>query len=170
MLIFFYESIFRFNYIHSLIVRSFKKIWLNLAKQTIIFLIFRRSTEIKFKITQNEPIEVHAFAGFFKAVLYNDIVIGITPDLGENKMDSWFPYIFPLKVFVLFLCILNIFFVIYFLIFKQTKDPIEVKKGDFVVFNLERKSIDNKVWYEWCVTEPKLIEIHNACGRSFTIG
>lgn len=40
----------------------------------------------------------HGFAGYFEAVLYNDIGISIHPERMDPNMLSWFPFFFPFKV------------------------------------------------------------------------
>lgn len=41
---------------------------------------------------------LHGFGGYFEAVLYKDVGIGIHPERFDGKMLSWFPIFFPIKV------------------------------------------------------------------------
>lgn len=46
------------------------------------------------------------------------------------------------------------------------QSPINIKPGDTVEANFWRCSDPRKVWYEWNVTAPELVSIHNSAGRS----
>ncbi|KAM7490699.1 hypothetical protein LguiA_033620 [Lonicera macranthoides] len=89
---------------------------------------------------------VHGFAGYFDAILYKDVHLGIEPSTATPNMFSWFPAFFPLRTPV---CI-------------QPGSPLEV--------HLWRCCGSTKVWYEWCVTSPMVSPIHNSNGRSYWVG
>ena len=61
-------------------------------------------------------------------------------------MFSWFPIFFPLR------------------------NPVKLKKGDDVELHFWRLNNGKQVWYEWCITKPVAVPIHNPNGRSYTIG
>ena len=61
-------------------------------------------------------------------------------------MFSWFPIFFPLR------------------------NPVKLKKGDEVELHFWRLNNGKQVWYEWCITKPVAVPIHNPNGRSYTIG
>ncbi|KAK2446129.1 protein arginine N-methyltransferase 1.5 [Trifolium repens] len=89
---------------------------------------------------------VHGFAGYFDAVLYKDVHLGIEPSTATPNMFSWFSIFFPLRT------------------------PICVKPGSTLEVNFWRCCGPKKVWYEWCVTSPSESPIHNSNGRSYWVG
>ena len=48
--------------------------------------------------------------------------------------------------------------------------PLYVKKGDTVTLDMWRCVSEKNVWYEWAVTTPHVLPIHNPKGRAYTIG
>ncbi|MFS7923026.1 putative methyltransferase [Helianthus anomalus] len=107
----------------------------------------QRYKKLRFEI----PIEtgsfiVHGFAGYFDAVLYKDVHLGIEPTTATPNMFSWFPIFFPLR------------------------SPMYVKAGSPLDFHIWRCCGSTKVWYEWCVTSPTASPIHNCNGRSYWVG
>ncbi|KAJ0944821.1 putative methyltransferase [Helianthus annuus] len=107
----------------------------------------QRYKKLRFEI----PIEtgsfiVHGFAGYFDAVLYKDVHLGIEPTTATPNMFSWFPIFFPLR------------------------SPVYVKAGSPLDFHIWRCCGSTKVWYEWCVTSPTASPIHNCNGRSYWVG
>ncbi|XP_028045588.1 protein arginine N-methyltransferase 5 isoform X2 [Monomorium pharaonis] len=101
--------------------------------------------EIKtFQVDQN--CILHGFSGYFSAVLYEHITLSIEPSTYSQDMFSWFPIFFPLK------------------------EPIQLKAGDEIVVHFWRRYDSKKVWYEWCLSKPIPVSIHNSTGRSSTIG
>ncbi|XVF10521.1 hypothetical protein REPUB_Repub07fG0190200 [Reevesia pubescens] len=89
---------------------------------------------------------VHGFAGYFDAMLYKDVHLGIEPSMATPNMFSWFPIFFPLRQPI---CV-------------QTGSPLEV--------HFWRCCGSTKVWYEWCVAAPRPSPIHNSNGRSYWVG
>ncbi|KAI4378854.1 hypothetical protein MLD38_016278 [Melastoma candidum] len=89
---------------------------------------------------------VHGFAGYFDAVLYGDVHLGIEPLTATPNMFSWFPIFFPLRT------------------------PVCVQSGGSLESMFWRCVGSNKVWYEWCVTSPSPSAIHNSNGRSYWVG
>lgn len=71
---------------------------------------------------------LHGFAGYFEAVLYDDIELSTRPDTIDAKskdMISWFPVFFPLKV------------------------PLYVPSNSQIDLYFWRQTDAKKVWYEW---------------------
>lgn len=106
-----------------------------------------RYTRLQFEI----PIDtgsamVHGFAGYFDAVLYKDVHLGIEPSTATPNMFSWFPIFFPLRT------------------------PVCVQPGIPLDFHMWRCCGSSKVWYEWCVTSPSASPMHNSNGRSYWVG
>ena len=89
---------------------------------------------------------MHGFSGYFDCCLYKEVHISIEPSTHTTDMVSWFPIWFPLR------------------------NPITVKKGDVITVHMWRYSGGGKVWYEWSVSTPVSVPIHNASGRSCAIG
>ncbi|KAJ3696287.1 hypothetical protein LUZ60_001664 [Juncus effusus] len=89
---------------------------------------------------------VHGFAGYFDAVLYKDVHLGIEPSTATPNMFSWFPIFFPLRKPIM----------------APAESPLQV--------HFWRCCGPTKVWYEWCVTSPSPSPIHNSSGRSYWVG
>ncbi|PKU63943.1 protein arginine N-methyltransferase 5 isoform X1 [Dendrobium catenatum] len=89
---------------------------------------------------------VHGFAGYFGAVLYGDIYLSIEPSKPTPTMFSWFPIFFPLRT------------------------PVYVPSGSHLEVQFWRCCAPAKVWYEWCVTSPITLPVHNVNGRSYWVG
>lgn len=98
---------------------------------------------LRFKIQQKSY--VHGFAGCFDTILYKDIKLSIHPDTRNPGLISWFPIFFPLKV------------------------PVHLPKGCTLEVHFWRCVSRRRVWYEWLVARPDVLEIHNPEGRSHTI-
>ncbi|XP_071172754.1 protein arginine N-methyltransferase 5-like [Mytilus galloprovincialis] len=94
---------------------------------------------------QNDAL-LHGFSGYFETVLYGDINLSILPSTHSQGMFSWFPIYFPIKT------------------------PLFLKKGDTVSVDIWRCVSEKNVWYEWAITKPQILPIHNPKGRSYTIG
>jgi len=103
-----------------------------------------RSAELAFEAEVDTL--VHGFAAYFDCVLYGDVRISIDPRTFSTGMFSWFPMFFPLQV------------------------PMLLKKGDVLHSHWWRRHDAKQVWYEWTVSEPTPVAIHNAGGRSWAIG
>eukprot|EP00112_Aurelia_sp_Birch-Aquarium-sp1_P010012 Seg2160.4 transcript_id=Seg2160.4/GoldUCD/mRNA.D3Y31 product="Protein arginine N-methyltransferase 5" protein_id=Seg2160.4/GoldUCD/D3Y31 len=90
---------------------------------------------------------IHGIAGYFDAVLYDDVSISIHPETHSEGMFSWFPIYFPIKT------------------------PLLIPDDSDVSIHFWRKSSRTKVWYEWCIVQGQQnSNIHNANGRSYFIG
>ncbi|KAI5586964.1 hypothetical protein BDE02_06G246900 [Populus trichocarpa] len=89
---------------------------------------------------------VHGFAGHFDAKLYKDVHLGIEPSTATPNMFSWFAMFFPFRT------------------------PVCIKSGSPLEVHFWRCCGSSKVWYEWCVTSPNSLAIHNISGRSFWVG
>ncbi|KAH8739245.1 hypothetical protein FG386_000002 [Cryptosporidium ryanae] len=86
---------------------------------------------------------LHGFKGYFECNLYKDIGFSTSRDNFTDGLISWFDFYFPINT------------------------PIKVKKGDKIEFGIWRKSTKHKVWYEWLVTSPSVVQIHNSNGRGY---
>jgi len=100
-----------------------------------------RFKTVIFNVKTNATI--HGIVGYFEAQLYDDVYISINPQTYSKGMFSWFPLFFPLR---------NPTYV-------TTNSPLEV--------NFWRKVGRSKVWYEWSISSPNVIPIHNPNGRSY---
>jgi len=89
---------------------------------------------------------VHGFAGYFQCELYEGLNVSINPDTYSEGMFSWFPIYFPLRV------------------------PVFVRSGASLKSHWWRCHNDNKVWYEWAISEPVKSSVNNPGGRSYYIG
>lgn len=103
-----------------------------------------RYAKVHFDVTETNMI--HGFAGYFEAVLYKDVKLSINPTTASDGMFSWFPIFFPVS------------------------NPVYVEGGKTLTVHMWRRTSSQNVWYEWCVTEPRLTPIHNPNGRSHSIG
>lgn len=88
---------------------------------------------------------LHGFAGYFNAVLYKDINISIEPSTFSTGMFSWYPAYIPIK------------------------NSMILKKDDKLMVHFWRLSNTSKVWYEWSISEPNAISIHNPNARSYSM-
>nr|CAG4640678.1 EOG090X028A [Eulimnadia texana] len=88
---------------------------------------------------------LHGFGGYFECVLYKDVLLSINP-----KTHS--PGCFPGSPF------------------SSHPDANCSQKGNTVEVHFWRCVSRTHVWYEWCVTKPTASGVHNAQGRSYTIG
>ncbi|TDH71502.1 hypothetical protein CCR75_004420 [Bremia lactucae] len=107
----------------------------------------RRQAELRFLAA--ESAVVHGLAGYFDAVLYEDVMLSIEPGTHSDGMFSWFPIYFPLR------------------------QPLRLEKGEEVVVNFWRLESNNRVWYEWSISSGNgkcHVPIHNPNGRSYWIG
>ncbi|CAF0938087.1 unnamed protein product [Didymodactylos carnosus] len=103
-----------------------------------------RYEEIEFSIAETGTM--HGLAGFFEANLYKDIIISIKPDTHSKHLISWFPMFFPFR------------------------EPITVTSGTKIKVSFWRCCSASHVWYEWTVSEPTTLPIHNPTGRTVSIG
>merc|ERR1719188_1913685 len=77
---------------------------------------------------------------------YKEIMISILPSSHSPGMFSWFPILFPLK------------------------DPVQMKQKEKLKLHFWRNVSKSHVWYEWAVSEPVAVPVHNPNGRSYEIG
>lgn len=106
-----------------------------------------RYKKLRFEIPSDTgSAMVHGFAGYFDAVLYKDVHLGIEPSTATPNMFSWFAIFFPLRT------------------------PVCVNPGSHLDVHFWRCCGPTKVWYEWGVTSPSASPIHNANGRSYWVG
>ena len=109
---------------------------------------------------QDVSCEIHGFAGYFTAELYQDIYYSINPATHTPGMHSWFPLYFPIK------------------------NPFIAYKGQRISISIWRNHNASAVWYEWAMSLEQLMPgddpnnyqlihqtfIHNAKGRGYSIG
>lgn len=88
---------------------------------------------------------LHGFAGYFKAVLYKDINISIEPSTFSAGMFSWYPAYIPIRT------------------------SMTLKKDEKLKIHFWRLSDASKVWYEWSVSEPSAVPVHNPNARSYSM-
>ncbi|CAH8605652.1 unnamed protein product [Dicrocoelium dendriticum] len=96
-----------------------------------------------FQIEQDSV--VHGLAGYFEATLFNDITLSTHPARHSPDMVSWFPMVFPLD------------------------RPVHVTAGQRVTVHLWRVVSSHHVWYEWALSEPWPVRIHNSAGHAYKI-
>lgn len=87
-----------------------------------------RHTRLEFPIPHRGAC--HGLAGYFEAVLYDDVELSTHPlTMGGKSRDmmSWFPIYFPLK------------------------NPIYTPSSSLLTINMRRATDGRKVWYEWFV-------------------
>lgn len=107
----------------------------------------RRYQELAF--VARESAVVHGLAGYFDAVLFDDVTLSINPSTHSDGMFSWFPIYFPLRT------------------------PVAVAKDEHVRVQFWRLVANNRVWYEWAVSTESAKHqspVHNPNGRSYWIG
>lgn len=88
---------------------------------------------------------LHGFAGYFNAVLYKDINISIEPSTFSTGMFSWYPAYIPIK------------------------NSVTLKKDEKLKVHFWRLSDASKVWYEWSISEPSAMPVHNPNARSYSM-
>ena len=69
----------------------------------------------------------------------------------DNSKEHWLLSLTPLFLFFL-------------------KEPQYITAGSTVACHFWRKCTSKKVWYEWCMSRPAPIPLHNPGGRSYVIG
>lgn len=50
------------------------------------------------------------------------------------------------------------------------QEPVQLKAGDKIELHFWRAVSKTNVWYEWTITKPVPLHIHNPNGRSYKIG
>lgn len=107
----------------------------------------RRYEEMTFEAL--ESAVVHGFAGYFDAVLFDDVTLSINPSTHSDGMFSWFPIYFPLR------------------------HPVHVAKNEELRVQFWRLVANHRVWYEWALSTDNAKHqspVHNPNGRSYWIG
>ncbi|BES98722.1 protein arginine n-methyltransferase [Nesidiocoris tenuis] len=94
------------------------------------------------KFTAQEDSTMYGFTGYFDTTLYKDVRLSIVPETFSVGMFSWFPVYIPIQ------------------------EPIYVRKGEIIEVVFWRRHDEKRVWYEWCITNPRISGIHNVNGRS----
>lgn len=89
---------------------------------------------------------LHGFSGCFDSTLYKNIELSIVPEHFSYGVISWFPMFFPL-----------------------TK-PVHLKAGDEIALHFWRKISRTHVWYEWTISKPISLPIHNSNGETYKMG
>ena len=101
-----------------------------------------RHIRLEFKAPLDIDVVVHGLAGYFDALLYDDVTISIHPETFSDGMFSWFPLFIPFLA------------------------PVNLRSGDRLLVDLWRRSDATRVWYEWAVLSPVIMPIQNPSGRS----
>lgn len=106
-----------------------------------------RSAVLNFSIPN--PGILHGFAGYFEAVLYDNIGLSIHPDrkdLISKDMLSWFPCFFPIKVSTAYSSARE-----FASSFTSTdlQEPLYLPSDSELRVSLWRLNGPRKVWYEW---------------------
>ncbi|KYQ91299.1 protein arginine methyltransferase [Tieghemostelium lacteum] len=99
---------------------------------------------LNFPISQNSLL--HGFLGYFDCCLYKDVHISTNPKNFSTGMFSWFPIFFPIK------------------------QSVQLNSNSSVTCHFWRCVSKSKVWYEWTISSPISIEIHNIQGEKSSIG
>lgn len=102
-----------------------------------------RYATLTFNIKQD--CNLHGFAGYFNAILYDDIHLSIEPSTFSTGMFSWYPAYIPIK------------------------SSLTLKKDEQLKVHFWRLSDASKVWYEWSISEPNAIPVHNPSARSYSM-
>lgn len=102
-----------------------------------------RYATLTFDIKQD--CTLHGFAGYFNAILYKDINISIEPSTFSKGMFSWYPAYIPIK------------------------SSITLKKNEQLKVHFWRLSDASKVWYEWSISKPNAMPVHNPNARSYSM-
>jgi len=103
-----------------------------------------RYAELSFTAVADSVL--HGFGGYFECKLYKEIMISILPATHSPGMFSWFPILFPLR------------------------EPVQLKADDEIVLHFWRNVSAKHVWYEWALSSPTTVAVHNPNGRSYEIG
>lgn len=124
------------------------------------------------KFDVNVSSVLHGFAGYFECVLYKEVSISINPQSHSKGKAMQSRDIFRLSHLIrdadLFFVVSGMFS--WFPIFFPLKTPVKLRQGDEVELHFWRINNDKRVWYEWCITKPVPVPVHNPNGRSHEIG
>ena len=104
-----------------------------------------RYCQLQFEAAANNCV-CHGFAGYFDAVLYEDVHLSILPSTHTPHMFSWFPIYFPIP------------------------QPVKVSGNVQIELPIWLCCAILQVLYEWCVTQPQCWSIHNPNVRSCFVG
>ncbi|KAF8510773.1 PRMT5-domain-containing protein [Gautieria morchelliformis] len=106
-----------------------------------------RSAQLNFYIPHAGIL--HGLAGYFEAVLYNDVGLSIHPDRKDRispNMLSWFPLFFPFK------------------------EPLYLPRNSELSVSIWRMTDKRKVWYEWSAESflamPRIQPVDQASSRA----
>jgi hypothetical protein len=80
---------------------------------------------VKLEWQANEKIAVHGFQGSFDCNLFGNAFFTIVPEMNKIDSYSWFPLFFSFK------------------------EEELVQAGEKITIEMERKSTENRVWYQW---------------------
>lgn len=97
----------------------------------------------KLQFQANQDCVLHGLAGYFDTCLYKDISLSIHPETLSPGLISWFSLYFPIH------------------------EPLQVKSGSEIELHFWRKYDEEKVWYEWLISKPLHLPIHNINARSY---
>ncbi|KAH9759955.1 protein arginine N-methyltransferase 1.5 [Citrus sinensis] len=118
----------------------------------------QRYKKLRFEIPSDTGSSmVHGFAGYFDAMLYKDVHLGIEPSTATPNMFSCCASSSVCFVESYFDTGLQI--PAWFAIFFPLRTPVCIRPGSPL-----------EVWYEWCVASPNPSPVHNSNGRSYWVG
>ncbi|EUD68698.1 protein arginine N-methyltransferase 5 [Plasmodium inui San Antonio 1] len=100
----------------------------------------------RLKFTINLTSYLHGFLCYFKSQLYQDVYLSIEPNTHTKNLHSWYPLYIPINQ-ILFL-----------------------EQGQTLSISIWRLTDNHKIWYEWCINEPRTTCIHNYNAKHFSIG
>jgi protein arginine N-methyltransferase 5 len=68
-------------------------------------------------------------------------------------------------------CLMHSYHAFYLMLYDgYVQDPVHLRAGDELVVNFWRVVSPKSVWYEWCISAPVPVPVHNPAGRSYSIG
>ncbi|KAH9798420.1 protein arginine N-methyltransferase 1.5 [Citrus sinensis] len=129
----------------------------------------QRYKKLRFEIPSDTgSAMVHGFAGYFDAMLYKDVHLGIEPSTATPNMFSCCASSSVCFVESYFDTGLQI--PAWFAIFFPLRTPVCIRPGSPLEVHFWRCCGSTKVWYEWCVASPNPSPVHNSNGRSYWVG
>ncbi|KAH9759944.1 protein arginine N-methyltransferase 1.5 [Citrus sinensis] len=129
----------------------------------------QRYKKLRFEIPSDTGSSmVHGFAGYFDAMLYKDVHLGIEPSTATPNMFSCCASSSVCFVESYFDTGLQI--PAWFAIFFPLRTPVCIRPGSPLEVHFWRCCGSTKVWYEWCVASPNPSPVHNSNGRSYWVG
>lgn len=105
---------------------------------------FSEMSKLQFTIEQDCVLS--GFIGYFDTVLYEDITISGAQEFDDNErhIAKWFPCYFPLNAV-------------------QKLKQQDVLETNFWLYTNYSK---NRLWFEWCTSQPNFSHIHNENGNA----